>query len=114
MAPTQGDHMFYIGLYSSNINKFSETTRSRTLIIVMYLRLVVLFSMLYWCLLILITLFEIQTGIASKYSEVSIIENLPLEKNHFSENWGGSTYTVITAMTSDSTHKICCLHLGVL
>ena len=52
--------------------------------------------MLYWCLLILITFFEIQTGIESKYSEVPIIENLPLEKNHFSENSGGSTYTVIT------------------
>ena len=38
--------------------------------------------MLDWCLLILITLFEIQTGIASKYSEVSIIESLPLERNH--------------------------------
>ena len=44
----------------------------------------------------LITLFEIQTGIASKYSEVSTIENLPLEINHFSENWAGSTYTAMT------------------
>ena len=38
--------------------------------------------MRYCCLLILITLFEIQTGIALDYSEASIIEKLTLEKNH--------------------------------
>ena len=71
--------------------------------------------MLYLCLLILITLFEIQTGIASNYSEVSIIENLPLEKNHFSEN-SGKVQHILSSLpkTSDSTHKILCLHLGVL
>ena len=75
--------------------------------------------MLYCCLLILITLFEIQTGIASKYSEVSIIENVPLEKNHtYMINFlkTGQVQHILSSlpMTSDSTHKIVCLHLGVL
>ena len=56
--------------------------------------------MLYWCLLILITIFEIQTGKASKYSEASIIEKLTLEKNH--------TYMINFLRTGQVQHNFDC------